>query len=116
MCIDLNKIILQEEVRLTCQCFGLDPYKSISEGTLLATANQQKAKFIVAALEKAGFRLASLRGYAAVQGMRVLDGNKSYLLKHPKVDPFWGSLKSTLRKDEPSLLRGLVSNIERRAG
>ena len=99
MCIDLNKIILQEAVRLTCECFGIDPYKSISEGTLLATVNPQKAKLIVAALEKAGI-CASIVGEVMAQskGMRILDGNKSYELKHPKVDPFWGKFEEYLKK------------------
>ncbi len=91
MHIDLNKIILQEEVRLTCECFGIDPYKAISEGTLLATAERKKAGFIVAALEQAGIP-ASIVGEVtpASAGIRILDGNKNYALEHPKVDPFWG--------------------------
>jgi hydrogenase maturation factor len=99
MRIDLDKIILQEVVRLTCECFDIDPYKSISEGTLLATASKQKAKFIVAALERAGIP-ASIVGEVTAQskGMRVLDGNKSYELKHPKVDPFWGKFAEFLKK------------------
>ena len=103
MCIDLNKIILQEEIRLTCECFGIDPYKSISEGTLLATADKQKAKSIVKALGKAGIP-ASIVGQVTAQskGMRVLDGDKSYELKHPKVDPFWGKFAEYLKKrNEP---------------
>ena len=99
MCIDLNKIILQEAVRLTCECFDIDPYKSISEGTLLATANKQKAKFIVAALEKAGIP-ASIVGVVTAQakGMRILDGDRDYELKHPQVDPFWGKFQEHLEK------------------
>jgi hydrogenase expression/formation protein HypE len=99
MRIDLNAIILQEEVKLTCECFGIDPYKSISEGTLLATANPQKAKFIVAALEKAGIP-ASIAGQVTAQskGMRVIDKNKNYELKHPRIDPFWGKFEEYLKK------------------
>jgi len=99
MRIDLNKIILQEEVRLVCSCFAIDPYKSISEGTLLATANKRKAKFIVTALEEAGIP-ASIAGEVTDQskGMRVLDGNRSYQLKHPRVDPFWGKFEEYLKK------------------
>ena len=100
MRIDKNKIILQEVVRLTCECFDIDPYKSISEGTLLVTANKQKAKLIVAALEKAGIP-ASIVGEVTVRskGMRVLDGDKSYELKHPGVDPFWGKFAQYLKKE-----------------
>ena len=99
MCIDLNKIILQEAVKLTCDCFGIDPYKSISEGTLLATASPKKAKFIVAALEQAKIP-ASIVGEVTAKnkGMRILDGDKNYELKHPKVDPFWGKFEEYLNK------------------
>ena len=99
MCIDLNKIILQEAVKLACECFGIDPYKSISEGTLLVTAHKQKAKFIVAALEKAGIP-ASVVGQVtgASCGMRVFDGVRNYELKHPRIDPFWGKFEEYLKK------------------
>ncbi|MDD5281267.1 MAG: AIR synthase family protein [Candidatus Omnitrophica bacterium] len=99
MCIDLDKIILQEEVRLVCSCFDIDPYKSISEGTLLAMANKKKAKFIVSALEENGIP-ASIVGEVTEQrkGMRVFSGNKSHELKHPRVDPFWGKFEEYLKK------------------
>ncbi|MBU1923136.1 MAG: AIR synthase family protein [Candidatus Omnitrophica bacterium] len=99
MCIDLHKIILQEEVRLVCSCFGIDPYRSISEGTLLATANKKKAKCIVSTLERSGIP-ASIIGEVTEQnkGMRVFSGNKSYELKHPRVDPFWGKFEEYFKK------------------
>jgi len=99
MHIDLNKIIIQEEVRLVCSCFGIDPYKSISEGTLLATANKKKAKFIVSALEASGIP-ASIVGEVTLRskGMRVFSGNKSYELKHPRIDPFWGTFEEYFKK------------------
>ncbi|MDD5097693.1 MAG: AIR synthase family protein [Candidatus Omnitrophica bacterium] len=99
MLIDKNKIILQEEIKLTCECFGIDPYKSISEGTLLATAKSKKAKFIVAALKDAGIP-ASIVGEVTAQnkGMRVLDGNKSSELIHPRIDPFWGKFEELFKK------------------
>ena len=99
MLIEKNKIILQEEVRLACECFDIDPYKSISEGTLLATANSKKAKFIVAALKNTGIP-ASIVGEVTAQnkGMRVLSGNKSHELKHPRIDPFWGKFEELLKK------------------
>ncbi|MFA5092726.1 MAG: AIR synthase family protein [Candidatus Omnitrophota bacterium] len=99
MCIDKNKIILPEEVRLVCACFDMDPFKSISEGTLLATANPRKAKEIVVALEKSGIA-ASIVGEvtAKSKGMQVIDGNKRYQLEHPRVDPFWGKFEEYLKK------------------
>ena len=77
----------------------MDPYKSISEGTLLATANSKKAKAIVAALERSGIA-ASIVGEvtAKSKGMQVIDGDRSYKLEHPRVDPFWGKFEEYLKK------------------
>ncbi len=99
MQIELNKIILQEEVGLTCAYFGIDPYKTISEGTLLATANSKKAKIIVAKLSAAGIP-ASIVGEVTPkeQGMQIFDGNKKYPLQHPRIDPFWGKFEEYLQK------------------
>ena len=99
MQIDLNKIIIQEEVRLTCKYFGIDPYKSISEGTLLATANNKKAKTIVAKLADEGIP-ASIVGEVTSRssGMQIFDGNKKYPLEHPRIDPFWGKFEEDLGK------------------
>ncbi len=97
MRIYLDKMVLQEEVKKTCECFGIDPYKSISEGTLLATAEKSKAARIVAALNKAGIA-ASVAGEVVEKkrGMRVFDKDKEYKLEHPKVDPFWMKFEECL--------------------
>ncbi len=102
MCIDLRRMIMQEEVRLVCSCFGIDPYKSISEGTLLATADRRKAKSVVSALESSGIA-ASIAGEVTSEekGIRVFDGRANYELKHPRVDPFWGKFEEYLvKRDE----------------
>jgi hydrogenase maturation factor len=99
MQIDLKKIIIQEAVAKTCACFDIDPYKSISEGTLLATAGRKQAPAIVRALEKAGIP-ASIAGEVTEEseGMRIVNGTKSFQLKHPQVDPFWGKFEEYLKK------------------
>ncbi|MGE5197836.1 MAG: AIR synthase family protein [Deltaproteobacteria bacterium] len=99
MNIYLDKIILQEEVQKTCECFDLDPYKSISEGTLLATVKKNKAAQVVSALNKAGI-LASVAGEVVEKekGMRVFDKGREYELKHPGIDPFWMRFEEYLKK------------------
>lgn len=99
MSIDLDKIVLQDEARLVCSCFGLDPYKSISEGTLLATADRKKAAQIVSALEDEGIP-ASIAGEVTPreEGMRIFSGNKISVLEHPRVDPFWSKFEECLKK------------------
>ncbi|MBP2669494.1 MAG: hydrogenase expression/formation protein HypE, partial [Deltaproteobacteria bacterium] len=47
MTIDKDKIIVQDAVRMVCELFGLDPYSSISEGTLIITCRPQKAHEVI---------------------------------------------------------------------
>jgi hydrogenase expression/formation protein HypE len=98
MHIYLDKMVLQDEVRKVCACFGLDPYKSISEGTLLATAEKNKAQDIVEALNKEGIP-ASVVGevVAKEKGMYVFQKDKKYKLEHPRVDPFWIKFEEYLK-------------------
>jgi len=99
MHIYLDKMVLQEEVEKTCACFDLDPYKSISEGTLLATAKKSKAKNIVRALNKEGIP-ASVVGEVVPKkkGIHIFDKDKEYKLDHPGVDPFWMRFEEYLKK------------------
>ena len=99
--LDLEKIIFPEVVKKTCGCFGLDPYKSISEGTLLATAKMSKANAIISALETEGIE-ACVAGKIVEKrkGMRVFsDGGKESELKHPGTDPFWAKFEEYLKKN-----------------
>ena len=99
MNIYLEKIILQDEVKKTCECFNIDPYKAISEGTLLATVNKKKAKDVVRALNDK-FIPASIAGEVTrrKQGVIVIEKNKKYKLEHPKIDPFWARFEEYLKK------------------
>jgi len=97
--IYLEKIILQDEVKKTCECFNINPYKAISEGTLLATVNKKKAKDVVRALNNESIP-ASIAGEVTrkKQGIIVIEKNKKYKLEHPKIDPFWTRFEEYLKK------------------
>ncbi len=99
MDIHLDEMVLQEEVKKTCECFGIDPYKAISEGTLLATAKKSRSKAIVRALKSKGIP-ASIVGEVVPgrNGIHVFEGNKKRKLEHPKIDPFWGKFEEYLKK------------------
>lgn len=96
-----DQIILQDEVKKTCECFGIDPYCAISEGTLLATASKSKAKKIIGALQDEGIS-ASIVGEAieAKRGMHVFRGINKYRLAHPRIDPFWIKFEEYLKRKE----------------
>jgi hydrogenase maturation factor len=99
MRIYLEEMVLQEEVKKTCACFDINPYKAISEGTLLATVNKKKAESVVRALKKEGIP-ASIVGEVVPkkEGIRIIEKNKTYQLEHPKIDPFWGKFEEYLKK------------------
>jgi len=99
MVINLDDIVMQDEVKKTCECFDIDPYKTISEGTLLATVNKKKAKEVVKALKSEGIP-ASIAGEVLEEKegiYTVIKGNKSKL-EHPRLDPFWIRFEEYLKK------------------
>jgi hydrogenase expression/formation protein HypE len=92
MTIDKEKIIVQETVKKVCELFEIDPFSSISEGTLIITCRPQKAKEVIQLLADRGIP-ASLVGeiVEAAQGMHYSEEGKMHPLIHPKVDPFWSA-------------------------
>ncbi|UCD47532.1 MAG: AIR synthase, partial [Deltaproteobacteria bacterium] len=92
MVIDKEKIIVQEAVRKVCDLFGIDPYSSISEGTLIITCRPHKAQEVARRLRDKGIPVSMVGEIVdGQQGMRFFEGGKSHELIHPKVDPFWSA-------------------------
>ncbi len=90
--VDKEKIIVQDTVGKICDLFSIDPYSSISEGTLIITCRPQKANEVIKRLSHKGI-LASIVGEIAPKekGMHYFKNGKEYELIHPRVDPFWGA-------------------------
>jgi hydrogenase maturation factor len=92
MVVDKDKIIVQDAVRKVCDLFGIDPYSSISEGTLILTCRPAKAKEVLARLGDKGIPVSVVGEIVdAGKGMRVFEEGRSRELVHPKVDPFWSA-------------------------
>jgi hydrogenase expression/formation protein HypE len=92
MRIESEAIPVLEEVRAVCQHAGMDPYTSISEGTLIATVVPARADAFVAALADAGIDAAVVGEVTEPSAGVVLvepDGQRP--LEHPGLDPFWGA-------------------------
>ena len=99
MRVYLDKMIMQEEVKKTCDCFGINPYISISEGTLLATVRKHRAEKVLAALKKERIP-ASIVGEVTPrrEGFFVFEKKRRHKLMHPSSDPFWGKFEEYLKK------------------
>ncbi|MBU2635296.1 AIR synthase family protein [Patescibacteria group bacterium] len=101
MRILLKDIIIQDVIKKTCECFDIDPYKAISEGTLIATVRSENAEAVIKALEKEDIP-ASIIGEVLSEdkGIIIVDKDKEYILEHPKIDPFWIRFEEYIKKQK----------------
>ncbi|GAH49943.1 unnamed protein product, partial [marine sediment metagenome] len=77
----------------------IDPYASISEGTLIIACREHKAQEIVTALSRKGIT-SSIVGELInpKHGMILVEEGKEKKLEHPLVDPFWKAFYGALKK------------------
>ncbi|HTY82281.1 MAG TPA: AIR synthase family protein [Dehalococcoidales bacterium] len=88
--IKKEQIVVEDTVPEICKFLGIDPYASISEGSLIIACRPAKAAAVVTALTAKNIK-ASIVGEltAKEKGMVLMEGGKEKELKHPIVDPFW---------------------------
>ena len=97
--VEKEKIIVEEGVPEVCRFFGIDPYASISEGTLIIACKARKADEIVGALAKKDIKSSVVGELTAPEkGMVLLEKGVSKDLKHPIVDPFWRAFYDALKQ------------------
>ncbi len=90
MRVEKDKIIVLDEVEKICAKFGMDPYASISEGTLIITCKEKKVELLLKKLARKNIP-ASVVGEVTAerQGIVLVDRGRQRSLEHPRVDPFW---------------------------
>lgn len=100
--IEKEQIVVVDCVEEICGYFGIDPYASISEGTLIISCREHKAEAVVAALAQKGIK-SSIVGELTKpdKGMVLVEGGKEKRLEHPIVDPFWKAFYGALEKYKP---------------
>jgi len=99
MRIEKEKIVVLPEVEKICAEFGMDPYTSISEGTLIITCKEKKAEAVIEALAKKGIR-SSIVGEVVGKrkGIKLVEKGIERPLEHPRVDPFWTAFGRTMEQ------------------
>jgi len=97
--IDKESIVVEDCVEEICKYFNIDPYSSISEGTLIIICRENKSQEVVDVLSRSGTK-SSIVGemIEPERGMILLEGGKERKLKHPRVDPFWRAFYETLTR------------------
>ncbi len=92
MRVRLDAIPIRPEVRAVCEHVGIDPYTSISEGTLIATVVPDRAAGFVEACAREGIDAAIVGDVTdPSEGRVVVDADGEQALEHPGLDPFWGA-------------------------
>jgi hydrogenase expression/formation protein HypE len=100
--IDQERIPVQESVAQICAHFGIDPFASISEGTLLLTCRPHRADEVVRRLSASGIPAAIVGEIRPVErGCTVSTGGHVRPLVHPRVDPFWAAFGKAASEERP---------------
>ena len=93
-----EKIPVHPNVKKVCELFKIDPYCSISEGTLLITCREHKSEDVVKKLKSKNIESAIIgkimdKGY----GIKLVEDGAEKTLSHPVVDPFWQAFDNALK-------------------
>jgi hydrogenase maturation factor len=98
MRVEKERIVVENCVTEICRYFGIDPYASISEGTLIIACKEHKAESVVKALARKGIK-SSIVGELVnpEQGMILVEKGEEKKLEHPVVDPFWQAFYNALK-------------------
>jgi hydrogenase expression/formation protein HypE len=97
--IEKDSIKVQPVIDKTCGFFNIDPFKSISEGTLLLTVESPKVEELVKAMKEKGIP-AYIAGDVVprAQGIKMVKSGKTFDLEHPRIDPFWAVFAEYIQK------------------
>ena len=94
--IDVDRMLVSREVRSVCSAFGIDPFTSLSEGTLLVTVNPKKAGVLTLALGRAGIRSAVIGEVGKGSGvwLKERDGRRKKYDPLSRPDQYWSAYYS----------------------
>ena len=97
--VEKELIVVDECVTEICRHFGIDPYVSISEGTLIIACREDRAQDVVQALSQKGIASSIVGELTHLgHGMILMEGGKERKLEHPVVDPFWRAFYDALAR------------------
>ena len=97
--VEMENIVVEDCVQEICRYFGIDPYASISEGTLIISCREHKAQDILRALHHKGIKASIVGEFTRPKlGMVLVRGGREEKLEHPIVDPFWRAFYEALEK------------------
>ena len=98
--IEQGRIPLSAAARAACELLGIDPYWTLSEGTLIVTARREAAEAVRQAIAEEGTRVEDVGEVVAGNGMVWLTSTDGQVakLREPRPDPWWDAYARGLRE------------------
>ncbi len=97
---DVDRIPVPDDIRQLAEALNFDPWRAISEGTLLAAVEPKSVDRVTAAWSEAGIASHVLGKFdASAPGNTLRRDGKTMDLPEPGVDPFWGLFFAGLKKE-----------------
>lgn len=94
-----DKIPVSPEAKAVCKLFKMDPYTSISEGTLVLTVRPEKTDELLRVFSGAGIESAVIGEILpSKEGRWIVEGSAKKTLVHPRVDPFWQAIANAFER------------------
>jgi hydrogenase expression/formation protein HypE len=90
--VDPKRILVTEEASAVCSAFGIDPLRSLSEGTLLITCAGRAARVVRAALASVGIECRPIGRVESGTGVWTV-GPGGRRAVRPGPDPYWSAFK-----------------------
>jgi hydrogenase expression/formation protein HypE len=95
--IEKEAIPVPDVVSRVCGLYGIDPFTSISEGTLIVTCKPFRAQALLAAFSGVSIPAAVIGEVTEREaGTFLVEGGKERELIHPRLDPFWAAFGEAL--------------------
>jgi hydrogenase expression/formation protein HypE len=99
--IERARIPISDESRAACEAWGgIDPYWTLSEGTLIATVREAYRDAALAALFEAGIVAADVGEVMPGHGKLWLTAESGEIatFEHPEPDPYWPAYERAVRE------------------
>jgi hydrogenase maturation factor len=97
--IDQESIQVSEEAREVCRLFEIDPFTSLSEGSLAISVRPEKSDRVRAALDEAAIQSSVVGEVLAPESGIVLVGDSGVrMLEYPEKDPYWDAYWHAVEK------------------
>ncbi len=90
--VGITRIPVAPETHKICELFEIDPYFSLSEGTLIISAHPKKAQAVLEALQAKDIPASIIGEMTPLkEGCKLIEEGRVRQLEPPREDPYWGA-------------------------